>query len=84
MKNKKDMTQKDKKEKEPNSALGNLISLIGWITGIIVSLAVGFGLVDKVLKVRFLPTPFTVAVGWVVVILTIAGTLMAIFDNLSR
>mgnify|MGYP001604613316 CR=1 FL=1 len=65
-------------------SLNNLVVLVGWIAGIIIALAVGFGMIDKILKVRFLPTTFTVAVGWFVVILTIIGALLAIFDRMSK
>lgn len=55
------------KEKPSN----NLLSLLIWITGIFVSLAVGFGLIDGVLTARLIPLGITVAVGWIVLILTL-------------
>ena len=66
-----------------SASLANLIAIVGWIAGIIVSLAVGFGMIDKILRVQFLPTTFTVAVGWFVVVLTITGAILVIVDKIS-
>jgi len=56
-----------------------LLHLIGWITGVLVALAVGFGMIDEVLTVP-LVQPVVPLAGWVVVILTIIGAVMAIID----
>ena len=67
------------------SPLRNLWSFIIWISGVIVSLAVGFGMIGQngvpVLKVPYIPAIVTVTVGWVVVILTLLGALLAIIDR---
>ncbi|MEK6935204.1 MAG: hypothetical protein AABW67_00285 [Nanoarchaeota archaeon] len=63
------------KEREP---VGKLLHLAAWITGILVSLAVGFGMVDGVLSIRYLPTMFAVAAGWIVVVLSIVSLVLAI------
>ena len=57
-----------------------LIGILMWLVGVIVSLAVGFGLVDGVLTVRYIPTIITMIAGWVVVIATVLGVIMAILD----
>lgn len=56
-----------------------LIHAIGWITGVIVALAVGFGMTSGTLTVPFIQ-PIVPLAGWIVVILTIIGVLMAIID----
>jgi len=65
-------------------ALQGLVTFIVWVTGIIVSLAVGFGMVDGVLTVNFMPEAMTVAAGWVVIVLTISSALLAIIERLIR
>jgi len=62
----------------------NLIGLILWITGILVSLAVGFGMIDGTLGVRFIPEVVTAIAGWIVVVLTLLGLLLAILEYFSR
>jgi len=61
--------------------LGMLVSLAVWLTGIIVSLAVGFGLKDGVLLVPKLGV-INVIAGWVVIILTLVSVILAIIHKL--
>ena len=61
-------------------ALTRLVNLAMWITGIIVALAVGFGLINEVLTVP-MAGPVDIWAGWVVVVLTIVGAVLAILDN---
>tara|TARA_Y100000310_G_scaffold147139_1_gene146402 strand:+ start:282 stop:488 length:207 start_codon:yes stop_codon:yes gene_type:complete len=62
--------------------VSNLVGLAAWITGVLVSLAVGFGMVDKVLTVMYVPAVVTVIAGWVVVILTVVSVILAIANKL--
>jgi hypothetical protein len=62
--------------------VSGLVNIAAWITGILVSLAVGFGMVDGVLNVRFIPTVITIIAGWLVVILTIISVILAIANKL--
>ena len=62
--------------------VASLVNIAAWITGVLVSLAVGFGMVDGVLSVRFIPTVVTVIAGWLVVILTIVSIILAIANKL--
>ncbi len=70
-----------KKAKEIDAGFGSLLSLVIWITGILVSLAVGFGMIDGTLGVRFIAPIITAIAGWVVVILTLLGVLIAIIEK---
>ena len=63
------------------SGMSKLISFIAWLTGVLVSLAVGFGMIDQVLTVRWLPAMVTVVAGWIVVVLTILGIILAIANK---
>ena len=59
----------------------NLLWIIAWITGILVSLAVGFGMIGQTLIVPFIPTVLTVIAGWIVVIGAVVSVIMAIFTK---
>ena len=61
--------------------VANLVNLGAWLVGILVSLAVGFGMIDKTLTVPYIGVT-TVYAGWVVVVLTIASVILAIADRL--
>jgi hypothetical protein len=60
----------------------SLVNLAAWLTGVLVSLAVGFGMADKVLIVKWIPELVTVIAGWIVVILTVVSVILAIVDKL--
>ena len=77
-------TQTRKGGKCKNMAQGrpiaNVINLGAWLVGIIVSLAVGFGMIDGTLRVPYLGS-ITMYAGWAVVVLTIASIVLAIADR---
>ena len=60
---------------------GQVLHFVAWITGILVSLAVGFGMVDGVLNIRWIPGTVTMVVGWIVVITTIVSLVLAIIKK---
>lgn len=68
------------KQKEVNKKMEErgFLGLVMWIVGVLVSLAVGFGMVDQVLIVRWIPVIITQIAGWVVVIGALVGVIMAI------
>lgn len=59
--------------------LVKVINIVSWIIGVLVALAVGFGMADGTLKVPIVQ-PLVPLAGWIVVILTIIGVIMAIID----
>lgn len=63
-----------------------LVQLIVWITGVLVSLAVGFGMADGTLTVRYVSDIWagmiTQVAGWIVVVLTLLSVVLAIIDRL--
>lgn len=62
--------------------LSKLVYATAWLTGIIVSLAVGFGMIGEALTVPWFSPIVSVAAGWIVVVLTVLGAILAIFDSL--
>lgn len=58
-----------------------LFSILVSITGILVSLAVGFGMTQKILTIPFLyweNNIITVVAGWIVIVLTILSFILAV------
>jgi len=68
-----------KSSRKNDSIFGRLVSFLVWLTGVIVSLAVAFGMIDGTLKVKFIPLGATIFFGWVVVVTTLLGVLIALF-----
>jgi len=60
---------------------GMAMHFVAWITGVIVSLAVAFGMIGETLTIPYIPTVVTVIVGWIVVITTILSVVLAIAKN---
>ena len=59
---------------------GKFLNFVAWLTGVLVSLSVGFAMIDKILS---LPTwlggnVMAMLVGWIVVITTLISAVMAI------
>ncbi len=56
-----------------------LVNTLMWVVGLLVTLAVGSGMISKVLSIPFIPSVLTVVAGWIIVIGAILGALMSIF-----
>jgi len=66
----------------------NVLNIVAWITGTVVSLAVGFGLIDGILGLPSWLGGGTVigdfvvlAVGWIVVATTLVGAILALLNQ---
>ena len=67
---------------------GRALGLIAWITGVIVSLVVGFGMINGTLMLpgwlgggSGFGDGLVVVVGWIVVITTLVGAIMAVLKK---
>ena len=62
---------------------GSVLGFVAWLTGVLVSLSVGYGMIDGVLSLPFWLGGATVAwvVGWVVVITTLVSAVLAILQK---
>lgn len=56
---------------------GKVLNFVAWLTGVIVSLAVGFALIGGTLAVPYIGVVNVIA-GWVVVITTVISAIMII------
>ncbi len=59
---------------------GRVLNFVAWLTGVIVSLAVGLALIDGTLNVPYLGIVNVIA-GWVVVITTLISVVLAVLNQ---
>ena len=59
----------------------SVMGIIAWVVGVLVSLAVGSGMIQEVLVIPGIPAIITVIAGWIVVIGAIVSVIMAIFSK---
>ncbi len=83
------MPKKEVKERktvvtETKGMLAAVWGFVAWLTGVIVSLAVGFGLISNTLSVPWIPIIITETAGWIVFILTGLGAVLAILDKFVK
>jgi len=64
-----------------SKSISKTINFVAWLTGVIVSLAVGNGLIAKTLTVPYIPEIINLIAGWIVVVLTILGVILAIANR---
>jgi hypothetical protein len=67
-----------------NNFLSNFLNFIGWLTGIFVSLAVAFGMIDGVLSIKFIPHAVMIVFGWIVIATTLIGAIIGIVKTFSK
>jgi hypothetical protein len=74
------------KSKGVTNLLTNTWSFIAWLTGVIVSFAVAFGLISGTLGIPLISDIgegiITVTAGWIVVVLTTLGIVLKILDKI--
>ncbi|RLG13275.1 hypothetical protein DRN69_05895 [Candidatus Pacearchaeota archaeon] len=58
-----------------------VLNFVAWLTGILVSLAVGFAMIDGVLTVRWIPLIVTQIAGWIVVVTTLVSVVLAVINQ---
>jgi len=65
------------------SPIAKITSVIIWLTGVIVAIAVGFGLIARTLTIPWANNLWGIPViaGWIVVILTIVFVILVIIDR---
>lgn len=71
------------KKKSNDVGLKSILNLVLWLAGVLVSLAVGFGMIDGTLSVPYVYNAITAVAGWIVVILTLLGIILGILERFS-
>ena len=68
-----------------SASLRKILSFVIWLTGVIVSLSVAFAMTDGTLALpKWLGgAPVALIAGWVVIITTVLGVVLAIIDYLT-
>ena len=62
-------------------SVNSLTDVFIWIVGILVSLAVGSGMIKETLTVPGIPSTITVIAGWIVVVGAIISVILAVFKK---
>ncbi|MBR9706582.1 hypothetical protein GOV14_06100 [Candidatus Pacearchaeota archaeon] len=62
--------------------IAKLLRLVVWITGVLVSLAVGSGMIKGILYIPYIHATVTWLAGWAVILLTLSGVILAILHRL--
>ncbi len=67
-------------------ALKTLLGFLAWLTGVVVSLSVGFAMIDNILSLPSYLGGVTVAMiaGWIVVITTAVSVVLAIVNHFGK
>ena len=71
-------------KKSSNGGVRDMLNLVVWVAGVLVSLAVGFGMIDGTLSIPWgglTMMAVTGIAGWVVVILALLGVVLAFVDR---
>ena len=59
----------------------NLLKFLTWLTGVIVSLMMGFAMINKYIIVPHVPILAVIIAGWAVLIMTILNIILAVFKK---
>jgi len=70
-------------DKEKKNVLERLVGFLAWLTGVIVSLAVGFGMTSGTLTVPKIQ-PVVPFFGWVVIVTTLLSVVLAIIHKVKK
>jgi len=60
------------------------LNFIVWLTGVVVSLAVAFGMIDGVLSIRWIPHIVMIIFGWIVVVTTLISVIIGLVKTFSK
>jgi hypothetical protein len=58
-----------------------ILNFVAWLTGVLVSLAVGFAMTGNTLTVPWLPSIVTMVAGWIVIITTLVSVVLAVLKQ---
>jgi len=77
-----------KKQQKSEGVLSKIVSILAWLTGIIVSLAVGFSMTKGGALNQSIPWLSSIGngiivtvAGWIVIVLTLLGVILAILNK---
>ena len=62
----------------------SVIRFVLWVAGLLIGLAVGFGMVDGTLRILFLPLAITQLAGWLAIVAIVVGVILTIIEHLKN
>ncbi len=65
-----------------SSVVDKLFAVVNWLLALSIGLIIGASIVLQSLYVPFVPRPASIVIGWTIVILTILGAALYLFDRL--
>lgn len=68
-------------KKQNNTVVSKMVNIFVWIVGILVSLSVGSGMIQKLLTIPGIHPLVTQIAGWVVVVGAILSVIATLFDS---
>ena len=71
--------------KKSGNGESKVLGIVAWLTGVIVSLAVGFSMTagGSLNSIPYIPAVVTSVAGWIVIVTTVISAVLAIIDSLS-
>jgi len=68
---------------------GNVLKLVAWFTGVVVSLVVGYGMIEKVLRLPWwlggeAAPEIAVVFGWIVIATTLISVLLTLIRKIFK
>ncbi len=61
--------------------VNSLLNFVMWLTGVLVALAVGFGMTGGTLTVQYVPLVVTQVAGWIVVATTLLSAVLTLLKK---
>jgi hypothetical protein len=71
----------EKVKDEPVKVKSNLLKFLTWLTGVIVSLMMGFAMINRYIIVPHVPITVVIIAGWAVLIMTVLNIALALFKK---
>jgi hypothetical protein len=73
---------KDETVKVPKvNFLSSLLKFSSWLTGIIVSLMMGFAMIEKYIIIPDIPVEIVIVAGWAVIVVTVLNVILVFFKK---
>ena len=67
--------------KEKSSELFRLLRFLSWMGGLLVSFAVGFALIDRIITVRWIDVLITQIAGWIIICVAFLSAILSIIKR---
>lgn len=76
-----DIKKVETKKIEKGNLKNNLLRFSTWLTGVIVSLMMGFAMINKYIIIPHIPILVVIVAGWAVIVITVLNIILAFFNK---